>query len=507
MSKVCGLIKNELIKQYKKTSVKVIVILILLASIMLPVALKFLDNREGAKWYIDSYNQDIQWQQTEITNIDSTKKNKDIQKKIYEENIKKSQILIESNVSWDDWRNEVAREASNKSKEAIILSGISEGLVGEELFFNIDEFDINMFNEYLGMSKDELQNIIDSKNKESKELYDSVIKNDYLVYLGKNINSSKEEIKNLKSTIKISEDEVKKNPNNKNYVTSVENSKIQLDALEKRLKATEYRYNNKIPYDNKNWKNNTIRDIANRIDENGERLLSETEFTQYNSAEIAKGYTYEEYQKDYEKKTKSIEQAIALDWYSLENDIPQVKFDNDIRNSVDRTYLMYVSVAIILCIIIGGGIVSSEYSTGTVRLLMIRPVSRWKILFSKLISVFIIGYGVLLTTVILNIISSGIVNGFGGLATKVISFSGETIVKQNFVISIIPKLLFSSISLIFIIALVFAISTIIKNTALAVGLTTVAYLGSSVATMIMASLGMRWVGKTILPYMNFHYKF
>ncbi len=502
MSKVCGLIKNELIKQYKKTSVKVIVILILLASIMLPVALKFLDNREGAKWYIDSYNQDIQWQQTEITNIDSSKKNKDIQKKIYEENIKKSQILIESNVSWDDWRNEVAREASNKSKEAIILSGISEGLVGEELFFNIDEFDINMFNEYLGMSKDELQNIIDSKNKESKELYDSVIKNDYLVYLGKNINSSKEEIKNLKSTIKISEDEVKKNPNNKNYVTSLENSKIQLDALEKRLKATEYRYNNKIPYDNKNWKNNTIRDIANRIDENGERLLSETEFTQYNSAEIAKGYTYEEYKKDYEKKTKSIEQAIALDWYSLENDIPQVKFDNDIRNSLDRTYLMYVSVAIILCIIIGGGIVSSEYSTGTVRLLMIRPVSRWKILFSKLISVFIIGYGVLLTTVILNIISSGIVNGFGGLATKVISFSGETIVKQNFVISIIPKLLFSSISLIFIIALVFAISTIIKNTALAVGLTTVAYLGSSVATMIMASLGMRWVGKTILPYMN-----
>jgi len=498
MSKVCGLIKNELIKQYKKTSVKVIVILILLASIMLPVALKFLQS----KWYINSYNQDIQWQQTEITNIDSSKKNKDIQKKIFEENIKKSQTLIDSNVSWDDWRNEVAGEASNKSKEAIILSGISEGLAGEELFFNIHEFDVNMFNEYLGMSKDELQKIITSKNKESKELYDSVIKNDYLVYLDKNIKSSKEEIKNLKSTIKTSEDEVKKNPNNKNFVTSLENSKIQLDALEKRLKATEYRYNNKIPYDNKNWKNNTIRDISYKIDENGERLLSETEFTQYNSEKIAKGYTYEEYKKDYEKKTKSIEQAIVLDWYSLENNIPQVKFDNDIRNSVDRTYLMYVSVAIILCIIIGGGIVSSEYSTGTVRLLMIRPVSRWKILFSKLVSVFIIGYGVLLTTVILNIISSGIVNGFGGLATKVISFSGESIVQQSFVISIIPKLLFSSISLIFIIALVFAISTIIKNTALAVGLTTVAYLGSSVATMIMASLGMRWVGKTILPYMN-----
>lgn len=502
MRKVCGLIKNELIKQYKKISVKVIVVLILLASIMLPVALNFLRNRDQEKWYIDNYNQDIQWKQTEITNIDTSKKNKDIQKKLYEEDIKMSQTLIDNNVSWDDWRLEVARQAATKSKEAIILSGIVEGLSSEELFFNLHEFDVSMFNKYMEMSKEERQKAIDSKNKESKELYDSVIKNDYLVYLEKNIKTSKEEIKNLKSTVKTSEEEVKKNSNNKNLVTELENSKVQLKALEERLAATEYRYNNKIPYDNKNWKNNTIRDIAYKIDEKGERLLSETEFTQYNSEKVAKGYTYEEYKKDYDKKIKSVEQAIALDWYSLENNIPQVEFQQDIRNSVDTTYLMYVSIAIILCIIIGGGIVSSEYSTGTVRLLMIRPVSRWKILLSKLISVFIIGYGVLLTTVVLNIISSGIINGFGGLATNVIAFSGDKIVEQNFIISIIPKLLFSSISLIFIIALVFAISTIIKNTALAVGLTTVAYLGSSVATMIMASLGMKWVGKTILPYMN-----
>lgn len=502
MRKVCGLIKNELIKQYKKISVKVIVVLILLASIMLPVALNFLRNRNQENWYIDGYNQDIQWKQTEITNIDTSKKNKDIQKKLYEEDIKMIQTLIDNNVSWDDWRHEVARQARTKSKEAIILSGMAEGLAGEELFSNIHEFDISMFNEYMNMDKDELEKAIDSKNKESKELYDSVIKNDYLVYLEKSIKSSKEEIKNIESTIKTSEEEVKKNPDNKNLVAELENSKFQLEALEERLKATEYRYNNKVPYDNKDWKNNTIRDIAYNIEEKNERLLGETEFTQSNSERVAKGYTYEQYKKDYEDRIKSIEQAIDLDWYSLENNISQIKFDNDIRNSVDTTYLMYVSIAIILCIIIGGGIVSSEYSTGTVRLLMIRPVSRWKILLSKLISVFIIGYGVLLTTVVLNIISSGIINGFGGLATKVISFSGDKIVEQSFIISIIPKLLFSSISLIFIIALVFAISTIIKNTALAVGLTTVAYLGSSIATMIMAGLGMKWVGKTILPYMN-----
>ncbi|HAK43553.1 MAG TPA: hypothetical protein DCM59_13715 [Clostridium sp.] len=148
-----------------------------------------------------------------------------------------------------------------------------------------------MFNEYMNMDKDELEKAIDSKNKESKELYDSVIKNDYLVYLEESIKSSKEEIKNIESTIKTSEEEVKKNPDNKNLVAELENSKFQLKALEERLKATEYRYNNKVPYDNKDWKNNTIRDIAYNIDEKNERLLGETEFTQSNSERVAKGYT------------------------------------------------------------------------------------------------------------------------------------------------------------------------------------------------------------------------
>ncbi|GEM_PF-350835 len=502
VSKICGLIKNELIKQYKKVSFKVMIILILLVSIALPVAIKFFNDRDNSNYYKESYNQDIQYRQSDIEKIDISKKNKDIKKKAIEENIKMTKTLIECNVSWDDWRSQLAYDAASKAKEAIVLSGIIEGFTSEQIFDDFYELDPNMFTNYFNLTKEELQVEVDAKIKKSEELYTTVKKNDYLAYIEESMRGTQEEIK----TAKLNIDEIKKNiekePNNAQLVGSLDEANLQLAMMEERLEVTKYRYDNKIPYDGANWKNNTVRDIANNIDQKGEKLLSETEFVSYNSNEAAKGYTYEEYKKDHDEKIKSIEENIALDWYSLKNEIPQVEFQNDIRNSVDKTYLIYVSISILLCIIIGGGIVSSEYSTGTIRLLMIRPVSRWKIILSKLVALFIIGYVVLITAVILNILTSGILYGFGGLGTKVLAFSGGTIVEQNFVISIIPKLLFSSISLIFIIALTFAISTIVKNTALAVGLTTVAFLGSSVATMILANLKMSWIEKTILPYMN-----
>ncbi|MEG1254945.1 ABC transporter permease subunit [Clostridium sp.] len=502
MSKVCGLIKNELIKQYKKTSVKVIIILILLASIAFPVAIELLNNGGNEKWHIQDYKNQIQWQTTEMANIDNSKKNSEIQKKIYEESIKRLQVSIDSNISYEDWRNEVVNEGSMKAKEAIVLSGIIDGLSKEELFNNINDFDVNTFNEYYDMTKEDVKKEMDKKLKESSDLYVTVEKNDYLVYLENSMKSFNVEIKQMKEYIKTLEEDISKDKDNQELKVSLEKSKIQLAMIEDRLEATKYRYDNKISYDEKDWKNKTIRDIAYNIDSEGETFLNEEMFKQQYIDQIANGLTYDDYKANFEENKKAIEEKIALHWYSLENDIPQVEFSDDARSSIDKTYLIYVSITIILCIIIGGGIVSSEYSTGTVRLLMIRPVSRYKILLSKLVSVFIIGYGVLICTVILNIISSGVVHGFGGFGTPVIAFVNGTIVEQNYIMSIIPGLLFSSISLIFIIAVVFTISTVIKNTALAVGLTTVGYLGSSPALMIMLTLKMNWVSKTIIPYVN-----
>lgn len=503
MKKINGLIKNELKKQYKKISVKVIVILILISSLLLPVGVKLLDEWSNDQWYLENYKNNLTYVESNIESVkNGNSKGEILQRKYYEVEKEKYNILLDNKISYDEWRSESMEGWFYKEIESITIQAILEDYE-KDVITNVDYYTSQEdIHRYFEMSKEELSKELKKIKENNRALKDNIIKNDFTKYLEGSIQNSKSDINEEKKLLLELENQFKKEPKNQELEKSIQNLKVQLAINEERLQATQYRYDNKIPYDNNDWRNLTIRDIAYNIDAKGEELLSDEEFNKGYTYEISKGLTYEDYKKNFEDNQQNIKENIELNWYSLKNNIPQIKFHTDARSSIDKIYLIYISVAIILCIIIAGGIVSSEYSTGTIRLLMIRPVSRWKFLTSKLIAVFIIGYIVLIASVSMIILSSGIIYGFSGLSTSILRYSNGAIVEGSYLLSIVPKLLFSSISLIFITAVAFAISTIVKNTALAVGLTTVLYLGSTPATMVLAELKMNWVAKTILPYMN-----
>lgn len=507
MRKINSLIKNEFIKQYKKVSTKIILILILVSATALPFAVKALSEREDNHFYLESYKEHLSYIENTIKSLDSkTDKGSQLQKLYLEAEKTQVKMTIDNNINYNDWRQDSTHQWLDKEIEAItikaIIDGYDETTILENGRFRGKENGNGALTAYYQMPKEEVQKALDKTKKASSELKDSIEKNDFMKYLDKSISSLKDAVTSNKDMVKVLEEKIKNEPKNEQAKNELEQSKKQLEITEERLKATQYRYDNKVPYDDKDWRNLTIKDLAMNAERKGQKLSTEEEFKQQNTYEISQGLTYEDYKKNYEDNQQKVKEAIELDWYSLENNIPQVKFANDARNMVDNLYLMYVSVVIVLCIIIAGGIVSSEYSTGTVRLLMIRPVSRWKFLLSKLLTVFIIGYSTLILSVLMIVLSSGTLLGFGGFATKVLTYSNGAIVQQNYLLSMIPKLLFSSISLIFIVSVAFMLSTVVKNTALAVGLTTVLYLGSSPATFIMARLKMKWVANTVLPYMN-----
>ena len=507
MRKINSLIKNEFIKQYKKVSTKIILILILVSAVALPFAVKALSERENNHFYLESYKEHLSYIENTIKSLDSkTDKGSQLQKLYLEAEKTQVKMTIDNNINYNDWRQDSTHQWLDKEIEAItikaIIDGYDETTILENGRFRGKENGNGSLTVYYQMPKEEVQKALDKTKKASSELKDSIEKNDFMKYLDKSISSLKDAVTSNKDMIKVLEEKIKSEPKNEQAKNELEQSRKQLEITEERLKATQYRYDNKIPYDDKDWRNLTIKDLAMNAERKGQKLSTEEEFKQQNTYEISQGLTYEDYKKNYEDNQQKVKEAIELDWYSLKNNIPQVKFANDARNMVDNLYLMYVSVVIVLCIIIAGGIVSSEYSTGTVRLLMIRPVSRWKFLLSKLLTVFIIGYSTLILSVLMIVLSSGALLGFGGFATKVLTYSNGAIVQQNYLLSMIPKLLFSSISLIFIVSVAFMLSTVVKNTALAVGLTTVLYLGSSPATFIMARLKMKWVANTVLPYMN-----
>ncbi|MNI37309.1 ABC-2 family transporter protein [compost metagenome] len=68
----------------------------------------------------------------------------------------------------------------------------------------------------------------------------------------------------------------------------------------------------------------------------------------------------------------------------------------------------------LIIMVISADIVSSEHSTGTIKLLLTRPVRRWKILMSKLITLVLFTSLVILTAALLSYLISGVVFGYGG---------------------------------------------------------------------------------------------
>lgn len=503
MSKIFGLIRNELIKQYKKVSVKIILILVLIASLAAPFVLKALKSDDTLKWDIDNYENNISYLNMDLQAIDSSAKNADINKKVIQAEIDSYNLRIDNGIGWNDWRSDIIIDNLYKETLLIILEGIKSGLTFEELMNNIYQVDAMEVENYYKKSKEEIQKEIDRLTLEVASEKKRIVENDYLGYLQGVIKETEKELEEEKKLLVALESELAKSVGNKALEQNIDNQKNRIASKEELLKAYRYKYDNNVVYDSKDWRHRTVEDIKISIDGKYEDLLSEEEFKQNYTYEInANGYTYEKYKADREERMNEATKSIALDWYSLENNIPRVQFIDDARNSLNSTYLVYISIAILLCIIIGGGIVSSEYSTGTIRLLMIRPVLRWKILLSKLIAVFIIGYGAIFLLFALNIVSSGMAHGFEGLSVPILYIKDGVIVQGSFILSLIPKLMFASISLVFIISAVFFLSTVLRNTAVAVGITMAGYFASMPATQIAANQGFTWIDKTFLPYVN-----
>jgi ABC-2 type transport system permease protein len=84
----------------------------------------------------------------------------------------------------------------------------------------------------------------------------------------------------------------------------------------------------------------------------------------------------------------------------------------------------------LLIVIIASDLVSGEVTSGTIKLLLTRPIKRWKILTSKLITLFLFVSIVVFLTGSMAYGISGIVFGYGGWAYPVLTgfqITGETV--------------------------------------------------------------------------------
>lgn len=160
----------------------------------------------------------------------------------------------------------------------------------------------------------------------------------------------------------------------------------------------------------------------------------------------------------------------------------------------------------LLVMIIAADIVSSELSAGTVKILLTRPVKRWKVLLSKYLSLLLSVSMVVILFALFSYLISGIVFGYKGLDAPIITgFSassgdlntgGAEIIKQW-------EYLIMEYSLVWFVMVVvgtltFMVSVLIKNTSAGMGV----MLAALIAGVILSSVVSSWESAKYLFMIN-----
>ena len=155
--------------------------------------------------------------------------------------------------------------------------------------------------------------------------------------------------------------------------------------------------------------------------------------------------------------------------YRLEHNIQPIQ-GNSLWGFVEDVGTGLISLIALFAIVMGGGIVANEFSGGTIKLLLIRPSKRWKILISKYISV--IGY-ILLMLLLLFVVSfllGGALFSFKGAGTPFLTNFNGKITEVNMIVHILQLYGLKCIGLLMMVTLAFMISTVFRNSAMAIGI-------------------------------------
>lgn len=166
--------------------------------------------------------------------------------------------------------------------------------------------------------------------------------------------------------------------------------------------------------------------------------------------------------KDYYQKQYDINN------YRLAQDIPPVEADSlwGLMSSSQGI----ISLVTLFTIIIAAGTVASEFSWGTIKLLLIRPVSRSKILLSKYVSALLFALTMLIVLFVVTFLLGALLYGFEGVEQPHLAYVNGEIIEKNMPLHIITLYAYNSVNLIMLVTFAFMISTVFRSSSLSIGL-------------------------------------
>ncbi|MCM3609733.1 ABC transporter permease [Planococcus sp. MERTA32b] len=161
------------------------------------------------------------------------------------------------------------------------------------------------------------------------------------------------------------------------------------------------------------------------------------------------------------------EMIIAENSYHLENNIKPQPYDGW-EYVLENSFL--TSVISLFTIIVAAGIISNEFKWGTIKLLLIRPISRTKILLSKYVSVLIFALTLLIFLLLSSWLVGAVLFGLNGLNPMVVQDMMTHYVHNDVLGEIAKSYGFSIVTLVMMATFAFMISAIFRSSGMAIGL-------------------------------------
>ena len=207
-----------------------------------------------------------------------------------------------------------------------------------------------------------------------------------------------------------------------------------------------------------------------------------------------------------EEADNSVEHDLLLaTTYALEHDVaPSALLENSPKSTFRDFFGVIMGLISIFMIVMMGMIVANEYSSGTIRLLVIRPKKRHKILTSKILAAILYALILMVACGTILLALTVLFNGFGDLFVSDLYVVGDWVVALPSVISMAIEfvLIFLGVLLRASIALFF--SAVTKKAAIAIVipmiLNTYAWV-AQLAGLAMAEV-LPFINYTILPYLS-----
>lgn len=153
--------------------------------------------------------------------------------------------------------------------------------------------------------------------------------------------------------------------------------------------------------------------------------------------------------------------------YYLESNIKPQPYDGW-EYVLENSFLS--SIISLFTIIVAAGIISNEFKWGTIKLLLIRPISRTKILFSKYVSVLIFALTLLIFLLVTSLVVGAILFGLNGVNPSIVQQQAGGFAQNGVLSEIVQDYGLSLVTLVMMATFAFMISAIFRSSSMAIGL-------------------------------------